>query len=114
MHTLFVDASSGSYLAALYLAARLAYPFWYMVNRQFNFWFESNTQIGYGANGCLLLGSLFVALGWDWVAFLRASPMSAGACGYLFGSFILLPGLPLTPLYTFIHYKMDKASMKKE
>ena len=114
MYTLLVDASSGAYFGSLYLVARLTYPFFYMIHRQFNFWFECNTQVGYGATGTLLLGVVFVALGWDWVAFVEANKMWAGLCGYMFGSVILLPGLPLTPLYTFIHYKFDKASLQKK
>merc|ERR1712086_991721 len=99
-YTLFVDYSTGAALGFLYLAARLLYPLYYISQRGFTLKFESCTQIGYGVNGVLFLGTLYQGAGGDWAQFAKDNQILAPILGFLAGSFALLPGLPLLPLYT--------------
>jgi len=107
-YTLFADAATGAALGGLYLLQRLAYAFYYLILGEFRFEFESCTQVGYGVNGTLLLGSVYSCLGGNWVAW--ASGVGAGApiAGLLLGSLTLFPGLPLAPLITYCHVKAHK------
>merc|ERR1712086_370546 len=102
MYTLFADSATGGTLGMLYIAARATYPLFYIFNHGFDLWFEMNTQTGYGVVGVFLLGTLYTALGGDWVAFATAHPIRAGVYGFWFGSAALLPGIPLTIPYGFL------------
>lgn len=113
MYTLFCDSNTGANLGFLYLFSRAMYPLFYIANGKFTFWFEFCTQIGYGVNGVLVLGSLFQSLGGDWIGFLRDAPIVAPILGFLFGTLAMVPGLPLGPLYAYIHYKVDHARALK-
>jgi hypothetical protein len=108
LYTLFVDYESGGNLGLLYIASRLLYPLYYMVNREFSMWFEMVTQIGYGVCGIFIVGSLYVAAGWDWMSFGNDSPTLAALLGFTIGSFGIFPGLPLGPLYFYLHFKFDR------
>ena len=44
----------------------------------------------------------------------RAQALVAPIIGFFFGSFLLLPGVPLTPIYVFIHYKLDNKVKRAE
>lgn len=107
MYTMFADYSTGWTFGVLYLSARALYPFFYMYHRQFTFWFEFCTQIGYGCCGLWMLGALVSACGGDWAQYATDNPIVAPVLGFLVGSFALLPGIPFAPIYAFIHYKMD-------
>jgi len=106
-YTMFCDYKTGGSLGILYIVTRLLYPFYYIAFRQFNMWFESCTQIGYGINGIFMLGVLVNGFGGDWARFAYDHSILAPIAGFFFGSFMLLPGFPFTPIYMFIHYKMD-------
>ena len=114
MYTLFADSATGGTLGMLYVATRLAYPLFYIFNHGFDFWFEMCTQTGYGITGVFLLGTVYTALGGDWVAFASAKPVLAGVYGFLFGSFILVPGIPTAIPYAILHYKVDNSIKKKK
>lgn len=109
LYTIFVDYGSAGVLGFAYVAQRLLYPFMYMVQGEFNFYFEFITQAGYGFIGCMLLGILVQGLGGDWTAAVASSPVMYPALGWMLGSFSMFPGLPLAPIYTFIHYKTHHA-----
>mmetsp|Transcript_79291 Transcript_79291/g.144716 ORF Transcript_79291/g.144716 Transcript_79291/m.144716 type:complete len:262 (+) Transcript_79291:60-845(+) len=109
MYTLFADYQTGWTLGVLYMVSRALYPFYYMANNKFTFWFENCTQIGYGVNGVFILGSLWTASGGDWLKFASGSPISAAVLGFIVGSFAILPSIPTLIPYTYIHYKYDNA-----
>jgi len=112
MYTLFCDYETGWALGVLYLVSRLYYPFMYMIFRSFTFWFEFCTQIGYGVNGLFLLGCFYQACGKEWVVWAKDNQIGAGIAGYFVGCFITL-GVPLAPIYAFIHYKLDNKVARK-
>lgn len=112
MYTLFADYESGAMLGFLYIARLVLYPLYYMLNHKFTFWFETNTQIGYGVIGCYMLGCLYQAFyqasGSSWVDYAGSQKMMAPLYGFLVGSWSFVPGIPLTPIYMFLHYKFDR------
>ena len=113
MYTIFADYETGWTLGVLYLVGMTYYPFHYMIFRQFTFWFENCTQMRYGVNGIFILGALCQASKMNWAAWLNSNPVGAGILGFMVGSFAFVPGLPLAPLYTFLHYKFDHAAAVK-
>lgn len=113
-YTLLVDYETGGALGLLYIFGRALYPFFYMACHQFTFWFEFNTQIGYGVNGVFMLGILVNGMGGDWAEWANDNQILAAIVGFLLGSCGPFPGIPLTPLYTFIHYKCDRRFKAKE
>lgn len=54
-----------------------------------------------------MLGSVVQSLGGNWVEYMSTSPIAAGVLGFLFGSFLLIPGIPFVPMLALAHYKMD-------
>ena len=112
LYTLFVDSGSAYTVGMVYLFFRVIYPLNYIICRSFSFWFEFNTQSGYGCNGVFILGCAMTGLGIDFVAFLTASPIKAALFCYATGSFAFFPGLPLMPIYSFLWYKRDNAVAK--
>jgi len=114
MYVIFADAGSGWILGCLYIFTRVIYPLYYIINQEFTFWFETCTQIGYGVNGLLMLGSFWSAMGGDWVAFITANPIMAPFLGFMVGSFAMIPGIPLTMPYLMMHYKLNNAKKRNE
>lgn len=118
MYTLFADYESGAYLGVLYIFRLVTYPLYYMTNHKFTFWFETNTQIGYGVVGCFMLGCLYQAMyqasGSHWVDYAGDNKMWAPFLGFLVGSWSFVPGIPITPIYMFLHYKFDRMFKAKE
>lgn len=106
MYTLFVDYESAWCLGVLYMVVRSLYPFYYIVFHQFDFWFESCTQVGYGVNGIFTLGCLVNGLGGDWVAYATRNPVGAPVLGYFVGNAISF-GIPYGWFLTWLHYKVD-------
>lgn len=122
-YALLVDAFSAGVIGFCYVAVRLVYPFMYMHQGQFTFWFEFVTQVGYAMTGVLMYGVFYNAT-WgpngvspsgckneetgeikDFAAKISGGcTMCAGMKSYAFGAFTLFPGLPLGPLYAFLQY----------
>lgn len=113
MYVLFVDYESGWALGALYMAARTLYPFYYIFGRGFSFWFENNTQIGYGCVGTFILGCLVNASGGNWARYGHGNEIYAGILGYLVG-FALTLGIPYGQFLAFVHYKYDHSFKVRE
>jgi len=111
MYCIFVDYGTGYWLGMLYCLVRALYPFFYIAFNQFVAWFEFITQVGYGINGVFMLGSVVTAMGGHWHQY---GTYTAPILGWCFGSLTLFPGLPLAPLYTFIHYKVDSSRKEDE
>lgn len=112
LYTLFVDYGSAYSMGMLYIVFRILYPLFYIVCHEFSFWFELNTQTGYGCNGVFILGCAMTGMGMDYVAFATGSPYTAALLSFAAGSFAFIPGLPLAPLYALLWYKRDNSFAK--
>jgi len=112
MYTMFADSATGGTLGLLYIATRIIYPLFYIFYHGFDLGFECMTQTGYGVIGVFMLGSVYSAVGGDWVAFATGNPITAGVSGFWLGSLALSMGIPLGLPYAFLHYKVDHALAK--
>lgn len=109
LYAIFVDAGSAGTLGVFYVCQRLLYPLFYMVQGEFNYWFEFVTQAGYGINGVMLLGILVTGFGHNWVELVKDNPQAAPIAGFFLGSLTLFPGIPVGPIYTAMHYFLHRA-----
>lgn len=117
VYTLFCDYASAGPLGYWYIFGRLTYPLYYMKFRQFVMWFEFCTQPQYGIIGIFMLGMVVNGLGGgkEWARFGKDNSILAGIAGFLVGSLSIFPyANPLTCLYGFIHYKLDRRVKNNE
>jgi hypothetical protein len=114
LYTLFCDYETAWCLGMVYIVSTAQYPFMYMMKGRFTFWFEVCTQLGYGVNGCYILGLLVQGTGNNWAKFANDNQIVAAILGFLVGTQSLLPGIPLTLPYLFVHWKMDQKRKLEE
>jgi len=126
-YALLVDAFSAGIIGFCYVAVRLVYPFMYMYQGSFNFYFEFVTQVGYACTGLLMYGVLYNAT-WgpngvspsgckneetgeikDYATKIAGGcTMCAGMKAYMLGSVSLFPGLPFGPIYALLQVLAHK------
>lgn len=115
VYTLFVDYATAKPLGFLYLAARSTYPICYAARGEFSWPVELATQPGYMTQGIFILGVL-VTCGWggDWKDCVNNHLIGTTLKAYSLGFFTLLPGLPLGPIYLYIHYHCHQKWKRKQ